>query len=33
MAIPLKVKGKMIGIIALDGYQPGKFTERHAQLA
>jgi PAS domain S-box-containing protein len=33
MAVPLRVKGKMIGIIALDGYQPGKFTERHAQLA
>jgi PAS domain S-box-containing protein len=33
MAVPLKVKGKMIGIIALDGYQPGKFSERHAQLA
>ncbi len=33
MAVPLRVKGKMTGIIALDGYQPGKFTERHAQLA
>lgn len=33
MAVPLKVTGKMIGIIALDGYQPAKFTERHAQLA
>ncbi len=33
MAVPLKVKDRLIGIIALDGYQPGKFTERHAQLA
>ena len=33
MAVPLKVKGQIIGIIALDGYQPGKFSERHAQLA
>jgi len=33
MAIPLKVKGQMIGIIALDGYRIGQFSERHAQLA
>ena len=33
MAVPLKVKGRMIGIIALDGYQVGQFSERHAQLA
>jgi len=33
MAVPLKVKGKKIGIIALDGYQIGQFTEGHAQLA
>jgi signal transduction histidine kinase len=33
MAVPLKVKGRMIGIIALDGYEPGRFSERHAQLA
>lgn len=33
MAVPLKVKGQIIGIIALDGYQAGKFTTRHAQLA
>ena len=33
LAIPLKVKGKVIGIIALDGYRPGQFTERDAQLA
>jgi signal transduction histidine kinase len=33
MAVPLKVKGQVIGVIALDGYSVGKFTERHAQLA
>ena len=33
MAVPLKVKGQIIGIIALDGYQAGKFTHHHAQLA
>lgn len=33
LAVPLKVKGKMIGIIALDGYQVGQFSERDAQLA
>jgi signal transduction histidine kinase len=33
MAVPLKVKGQIIGIIALDGYQVAKFSERHAQLA
>jgi len=33
LAVPLRVKGQMIGIIALDGYQPGQFSERHAQLA
>ena len=33
MAVPLKVKGQIIGIIALDGYETGKFTEHHAQLA
>lgn len=33
MAVPLKVKGQIIGVIALDGYQLGKFSERHAQLA
>ncbi|HJS18919.1 MAG TPA: PAS domain S-box protein [Anaerolineales bacterium] len=33
MAVPLKVKGEVLGIIALDGYQPAKFSERHAQLA
>jgi len=33
LAVPLKVKGSVIGIIALDGYQTGQFSERHAQLA
>jgi signal transduction histidine kinase len=33
MAVPLKVKGRMIGIIALDGYRVGQFSERHARLA
>ena len=33
MAVPLRVKGQMIGIIALDGYRVGQFSERDAQLA
>ncbi len=33
MAVPLRVKGQILGIIALDGYRVGQFTERHAQLA
>ena len=33
MAVPLKMKGKVIGIIALDGYTVGQFSERHARLA
>ena len=33
MAIPLKVKGQVIGIIALDGHRVAQFTERDAQLA
>ncbi len=33
MAVPLKVKGQIIGVIALDGYRVGQFSERHAQLA
>ena len=33
MAVPLRVKGRMLGIIALDGHRAGQFTERHAQLA
>jgi len=33
LAVPLKVKENIIGIIALDGNQPSQFTERHARLA
>ncbi len=33
LAVPLKVKGQVVGIIALDGYRAGQFTERHARLA
>ncbi|MBX3035998.1 MAG: GAF domain-containing protein [Anaerolineales bacterium] len=33
MAIPLRVKGQLIGIIALDGYTTGQFTEKDAELA
>ena len=33
MAIPLKVKGQVVGIIALDGQQVGQFSERDAMLA
>jgi PAS domain S-box-containing protein len=33
MAVPLRVKGHVIGIIALDGHQVGQFSERDAQLA
>ncbi|MBL8049796.1 MAG: GAF domain-containing protein [Anaerolineales bacterium] len=33
MAIPLRVKGRLIGIIALDGHTVGQFTKRDAELA
>jgi len=33
MAVPLKVKGLVLGIIALDGKRIGQFTERDANLA
>jgi signal transduction histidine kinase len=33
MAIPLKVRGRIIGIIALDGYRIGQFSARDAELA
>ena len=33
MAVPLKVKGKIMGIIALDGQSIGQFSEQDAQLA
>lgn len=32
LAVPLKVKGSVIGIIALDGNQVRQFSEKHAQL-
>lgn len=33
LAIPLKTRGKVIGLIALDGKQENQFTEHHAELA
>lgn len=33
LAIPLKVKGQIIGIIALDGHRIGQFSKKHAELA
>ncbi|MBL8098801.1 MAG: GAF domain-containing protein, partial [Anaerolineales bacterium] len=33
MAIPLRVKGQLIGIIALDGYEVGQFKKSDAELA
>lgn len=33
LAIPLKTRGKVIGIIALDGRRKDQFTEHHAGLA
>ena len=34
LAVPLKVKEKIVGVIALDGMRKkGQFTDRHAQLA
>ncbi len=33
LAIPLKTRGKIIGLIALDGYKNNQFNEHHAQLA
>ena len=33
LAIPLKTRGKIIGLIALDGKRRDQFTEHHAQLA
>jgi PAS domain S-box-containing protein len=32
LAVPLKVKGNVIGIIALDGNRVRQFSEKHAQL-
>ena len=33
LAVPLKVKGKIIGLIALDGMQKSQFSGRHVELA
>lgn len=33
LAIPLKTRGNIIGIIALDGRQKNRFTQHHAELA
>jgi len=33
LAIPLRTRGKIIGLIALDGRQKGQFNEHHAELA
>jgi len=33
LAIPLKTRGKIIGIIALDGLKKNQFNEHHAELA
>ncbi|MCC6261630.1 MAG: PAS domain S-box protein [Anaerolineales bacterium] len=33
LAIPLKARGKILGLIALDGYALDQFTEHHAELA
>lgn len=33
LGVPLKVRGKVIGLIALDGKEKGQFHEHHARLA
>ena len=33
LSIPLKVRGKLIGLIALDSHEPGQFSDRDAHLA
>ena len=33
LAIPLKTRGKIIGLIALDGKEKDQFNEHHAELA
>lgn len=33
MAVPLKVKGRIMGIIAIDGSEVGQFSEKDAKLA
>jgi PAS domain S-box-containing protein len=33
IAVPLRTRGKIVGLIALDGKQKGQFNEHHAELA
>jgi signal transduction histidine kinase len=33
LAVPLKVKGRIIGLLALDGFSKNQFTARHVELA
>ena len=33
LSVPMKARGKIIGLIALDGREKNQFNERHAQLA
>ncbi len=33
LGVPLKARGKVVGLIALDGLQKNQFNEHHAQLA
>jgi len=33
LGVPLKARGKIIGLVALDGSQKNQFNEHHAQLA
>jgi PAS domain S-box-containing protein len=33
LAVPLEVKGKIVGLLALDGIRKNQFTERHVELA
>lgn len=33
LGVPLKLRGKVIGLIALDGREKGQFNEHHARLA
>ncbi|MCC7117179.1 MAG: PAS domain S-box protein [Anaerolineales bacterium] len=33
LAIPLKTRGRILGLIALDGYAKNQFTQHHAELA
>ena len=33
LAVPLRIKRQIIGVITLDGHQPNKFNNKHAELA